>query len=246
MTLKKTLLLSAILALAAQRLPAQTIIGAAINNGNMDQTVVITPPGLPKPTVWQYDGSRTLDGAFADALSSEPWAGPAPTPDTNPGDFGVFFKAFQGNLTTQNLVTGRLSQTHTATPGLIYTLTGWAGAEENYSGLSLVNAITRTEMAIEFLDASSAVVGNSVLDLKTAGLGQGVGVAFGYQQFSLTATAPAGAASVRASVAMIDGYNTSLPRQAFVVDDFTLTAIPEPTGLLAIALGIACLGVRRR
>src|SRR6516164_7675122 len=83
------------------------------NNGNLDLThATEVVPGffLPKPNVWTYVGTRAISGPYADGLSSEPWAGPAPTPVTFDGnlnppppdgfggpDGGVFYKAFGGN-----------------------------------------------------------------------------------------------------------------------------------------------------
>src|SRR6478736_3188118 len=89
---------------------AQIIIGGSVNNGNLDRThAVEIVPGffLPKPDVWQNIGFRTISGPYEDEMSSEPWAGPAPTPVTTDGnlnppppdgcggpDCGVFLKPF--------------------------------------------------------------------------------------------------------------------------------------------------------
>ena len=98
---------------------AQVLIGGSLNNGNLDRshaTEVVPGFFLPKPNVWIYTGTRTLTGPYGDGLSSEPWAGPAPTPvttdnllnppfpdgagDTNvDGDAGIFFKPFTGGGT---------------------------------------------------------------------------------------------------------------------------------------------------
>ena len=63
-----------------------------LTNGNLDQTypqVIVdnAPPGagpedffLPKPLGWVNEGTRAITGPYEDELSSEPWAGPAPTP----------------------------------------------------------------------------------------------------------------------------------------------------------------------
>src|SRR5262245_35271898 len=70
---------------AAPTSKAEVIIGGSVNNGNLDrgQPVEIVPGFfLPKPLVWQNVGTRTLTGPYEDEMSSEPWAGPAPTPVT--------------------------------------------------------------------------------------------------------------------------------------------------------------------
>src|SRR5258705_12793559 len=82
---------------------AQIIIGGSLNNGNLDTTYqqeIVPSFFLPKPTIWQNIGFRTITGPYEDEMSSEPWAGPAPTPVTTDGigadDWGVFFKPFSG------------------------------------------------------------------------------------------------------------------------------------------------------
>lgn len=261
---KKNLLLVIVLVIAAaQTANAVVVIGGSTRNGYLDKTVATEiVPGffLPKPTIWQNDGFRTNTGAFEDEMSSEPWAGPAPTPVTTGGsasppppdgcggaDCGVFFKPFTGDVTTGNLATGHLYQDNPATPGLTYVLSGWAGAESNYSGL-IPNTVTRSELAVEFLDAANAVIGGSVLDLAAAGLGSAAGQPFGYQQFTVSAVAPANAAFVRSRVSMIDAYaNPMGGGQAFVVDDFRLESVPEP-GLISLAglAGLSILGFARK
>ena len=103
-------------------------------------------------------------------MSSESWAGPTPTPVTtdntlNPpfpegcgntavdGDCGVFFKPFSGGG-ANGPATGSLYQDNPATPGLKYTLTGWAGAELNV-------LMTDAVFAIDFLDAGNSTVGGA-------------------------------------------------------------------------------------
>ena len=133
---------------AASVAKAVTLIGGSVNNGNLDRTYAqeINPPApgffLPKPTIWQNTGSRTITGAYEDEMSSEPWAGPAPTPVTTDGllnsappagcdgpDCAVFFKAFSGNG-TDGAATGNLYQDNPATPGLTYVMTGWAAQKQ--------------------------------------------------------------------------------------------------------------------
>jgi hypothetical protein len=223
-------------------------------NGNLDltdATEIVPAFFLPKPESWQNVGTRTLSGPYEDEMSSEPWAGPAPTPVTMDGnanpphpdgcggpDCAVFFKPFSGNA-TDGPATGHLFQDVMATPGLRYILTGWAGAEPNV-------LMARAELALEFLDAGNNIIplsGQTLNLLPTLTVDNGQ--PFDYKQYSVQATAPAGAANVRARVSMIDGQgNPAGGGQAFVVDDFVLTAVPEPSAVvlgLASVLGLAAL-----
>jgi hypothetical protein len=232
-------------------------------NGNLDQTfaeliVDNAPPGpgpedfyLPKPLGWVNEGFRAITGPYEDEMSSEPWAGPAPTPVTTDGsglpgpdgcngqDCGVFFKPFSGNA-QNGAATGHLYQDVPATPGLLYTLTGWAGAEANA-------LMAGAEIALEFLDGGGIVIGGDVVDLLPT-LFIPNGEPFDYKQYTASAVAPAGTIEARARVSMLGGIGNPLGGgQAFVVDDFTLTAIPEPSSLLLAGLSlIGCLGIRRR
>lgn len=223
------------------------------NNGNMDLTQATEiVPGffLPKPKVWVYQGSRTISGPYQDALSSEPWAGPAPTPVTTDGnlnppppeghggpDGAVFFKAFSGNA-NDGAASGHLSQTFAATPGLTYRLTGWAGAEANFLG--------NGEFAIEFLNGGGGLLSAAVLDLNAAGLFVVNGQPFNYKEYQLQAVAPGGAVFVRARTSMVNGLpNPAGGGQAFVVDDFSL--VPEPASVSVVAMGaVGLLGRRRK
>jgi hypothetical protein len=238
---------------------AVIIIGGSVNNGNFDATypeLIVDNPDptpdffLPKPTVWINEGTRALTGPYEDELSSEPWAGPAPTPVTTDGsgapgpngcnglDCGVFFKAFSGNL-ANGPATGHLYQDNPAVPGWTYTLTGWVGAEANFLAAG-------AELAIEFLDAGNGIIGGTVLDLLPT-IYVDNGQPFDYKQYSLNGVAPAGTVNVRARVSMLGGTpNPAGGGQAFVVDDFTLEGVPEPTtaAITGVLLGLAAL--RRR
>jgi hypothetical protein len=210
------------------------IANAQLLNGSLDATYqqeIVPGFFLPKPAGWVNEGFRSITGAYEDEMSSEPWAGPAPTPDTNPGDFGVFFKPFSGN-SSDGPATANLFQDTAATPGLTYILTGWAGAEANYLA-------TRSLFAIDFLDAGNSVIGSTELDLVAAGLFVGNGQAFNYKEYTVMATAPANAVSVRARVSMIGGLSNPLGGgQAFVVDDFALVSVPEPASIMLGLMGL--------
>jgi len=233
-------------------------------NGNLDLTyahliVDNAPPGpgpedffLPKPLGWVNEGSRAITGPYEDEMSSEPWAGPAPTPVTTDGnlngphpegcggpDCAVFFKAFSGN-TANGPATAHLYQDVPAVVGLRYILTGWAGGEANLS-------VGGAEIALEFLDVGGSVIGGDVIDLLPTLLVVN-GESFNYKEYTASAVAPAGTTHARARASMIDGVPNPLGGgQAFVVDDFRLIAVPEPSGLVLAGLSLlGMLGMRRR
>jgi hypothetical protein len=161
-----TTVLAIVLGATLQHVRAVTLIGGSTNNGNLDRTheeEVVPGFFLPKPDVWINEGFRSISGPYEDEMSSELWAGPAPTPVTTDGvgnpcsgpDCGVFFKPFSGNP-NDGAGTGHLYQDNPATPGGNYTLTGWAGAEANA-------LMEDAEFAVEFLNAANSVIGGSTL-----------------------------------------------------------------------------------
>ncbi len=228
-----------------------------LTNGNLDRThAVEIVPGffLPKPDNWVAVGTRAISGPYHDELSSEPWAGPAPTPVTTDGllnppspdgcggpDCAVFFKAFSGNA-VDGLMTGSLYQEVAGTAGLEYVLTGWAGAEANLLAF-------QTVFALDFYDGVGVLLGSATADLFALGLMTPNGEPFNYKQFTVMGLAPPDTALVRARVSLIDGVgNPAGGGQAFVVDDFELdtTAVPEPATGGLMGLAVAYLAARRR
>jgi hypothetical protein len=224
-----------------------------LSNGNLDLTEATEiVPGffLPKPQVWVNTGTRAITGPYEDEMSSEPWAGPAPTPVTTDGlanpphpegcggpDCAVFFKPFSGGG-ANGPATGHLTQDVPAVPGVRYNLSGWAGAEPNA-------LMAGAEIALEFLDGGGAVIGGSVINLLPT-LYVDNGLPFDYKKYTTSAIAPAGTAEARVRASMIDAIgNPAGGGQAFVVDDFLLS--PEPTSAMLCLLGIAgMLGLARR
>lgn len=203
-------------------------------NGEMDSTSVSTQL-LATPDLWVAEADTD------DGLSSEPWNNVA-----GPDGKGVFFKTFRG--TPEAPYSAALYQDVTGTPGLTYLLTGWVGAGPGYSGLADAAGPTRTVLALDFLDASSALLASSEQDLNAAsGLGAGSGPGFGYDQFSVAGAAPTGTAVVRARFSMIDGYAVAgAGDAALVVDAFSLSVVPEPTALLLACGSLLGLAAQRR
>lgn len=214
-------------------------------NGDLDKTYqqeIVPGFFLPKPQTWKNDGFKSASGAYEDEMSSEPWAGPAPTPVTTNGvnsdDWGVFFKPFSGSA--NDLATGHLYQDVAGTAGTTYVMTGWAGGEAN---ALMEDAV----FAIDFVDVTGGVISTVALSLKPT-LVTANGQPFQYKQYTVTGVAPTGTAAVRARASMIRAQsNPAGGGQAFVVDDFTLDAVPEPGTMAFLSLvGLAALRRRKK
>jgi len=224
-----------VLTLAASSAQAQNLLA----NGTLDSTAVSSQV-LATPTNWDVIATGAIIGAFNDGASSEEFAGNPPTPDTGvgPADKGLFYKAFTGTA-ARGPMTVHLQQDNAAIVGQRYQLNGWAGAEANFLAAG-------AEMAIEFLDGGLSVIGGTTLNLVPT-LFVANGQPFNYKNYFLSSVAPAGTIGVRARVSMLGGTpNPAGGGQAFVVDDFELKAIAEPTSLGLAGLGLAALAVVRR
>jgi len=210
--------------------PGMNSIGS---NGQLGNT--------PNPP-WVVVAARGANPAFDDGASSEPWC------DVDGGGFGLFFKAFIGNPPwdpTAGPVDVHIAQTVPATPGRLYTLSGWWGAEDNYSGLHTPGA--NTIFALDFLDGSNVLISSAELDLEAAGLGDPANPGLNYEQFFVDAVSPAGTASVRARGSLFDGVFFQDPGQALVTDSWSLTSIPEPTtAVLGGAIAVGMVARRRK
>jgi hypothetical protein len=258
--MKRVLILFVAVALVACVTSAANAAVDILVNGNLDLTYAqeINPPApgffLPKPLGWVNEGSRAITGPYEDEMSSEPWAGPAPTPVTTDGnanpphpeggggpDCAVFFKPFSGNA-TDGPATGHLYQDNPGTPGMKYILMGWAGAEAN---ALMADAV----FALEFLDGGGVEIPLSGAELSLLPtLYVDNGEPFDYKKYTVEAIAPAGTAFVRARASMIGAMgNPAGGGQAFVVDDFTLMCVPEPASVALGLIGVmGLLGLVRR
>jgi hypothetical protein len=198
--------------------------------------------GATPNTPWVAFATRGANLAFDDGMASEAFA------DTDGGGFGLFFKGFVGNPPwdpTAGSVDATIYQEVAGTAGVKYTLSGWWGAEANFSGLNTPGA--NVIFAIDFIGNGGLLLGSAELDLEAAGLG-GADPGLNYELFSLSAVAPAGTQNVRARGSMIDGVFFQDPGQALVTDEWSLKAgddttsrVPEPqtvltTGLAAVSL----------
>lgn len=225
-------------------------------NGNLDA------PGLHEQDL--ATGWTLLEGPGAANAATFATFADHTTPAAGDG-VGLWFRAFEGTTPTDPRppVQAHLVQDVPAVPGLLYTMTGWARFEANWPGgfdflpsggtgepplpprwPAGTPSPTRTEFALEFLDIADAVLpGSLVLDLHDD-LGQTNDNQ--WHEHMLTAVAPAGAASVRVRASMIDGVNSDSNPQSAFVDDFSLTAIPEPGTMAMVLFGVGVLAFRRR
>lgn len=232
----------AVLLISSASLPLASAQNLLLN-GDLDS------PG-PGATIdnWSTDMFKTFSGDTTDLITLEPWIEIAPI--TNGGgdnDLGGFLKSFQGNGTTGDLATLHMYQDVIGSSGLLYQLTGYIGAGENYSGLLTDDSRgdTKTELAIEFdndNDRDNGWLGDAILDVKAAGLTSGAFPDFGAQQFSVSGVSPAGTTVVRARVSMIDAYGTMNPDPSAFIDDFSLQVIPEPSTVVLGVLGMLGVG----
>jgi hypothetical protein len=192
----------------------------------------------PNPP-WVVTATRGANPAFDDGAASEGFA------DHDGGGFGLFFKAFVGNPPwdpTAGTVDANIYQDVAGSAGTPYKLTGWWGAEANYSGLNTPGA--NTVFALDFYNGAT-LISSAELDLEAAGLG-GPDPGLNWELFTVSAVAPAGTTTVRARGSMIDGAFFQDPGQALVTDQWTLAAVPEPSSAILAAVALMGLVARRR
>jgi hypothetical protein len=180
---------------------------------------------------WTLDVNLPGDGAEPAArYQAAPWAS---NPTGTPG-IGIWNRAFDG--TPENPAEARIYQDVTGVPGTEYTLTAYYKAETFYTSAA-------TAVGIEFLQGGT-VVGSSNVDLNTAAAPYDGA----WNQYTVMATAPVGTETVRVFGLMVQGVVGAGNPQSSMFDDFSLTAVPEPsTGVLAALLfGCMAFVVHRR
>jgi len=152
---------------------------------------------------------------------------------TGPTGIGLWLRPFEGiNLGNGNVMTNaQLTQTVPATPGLTFNFRAWSRWEGGYSGgvttlhpqspSGAAPSPTETFLRIQFLDATNSTISSAQLNLRTVQFNDAV-----WRQHLLSATAPAGAVSVRVAALalnMIPNVNMQPGGQSVYFDDFSLT-----------------------
>jgi hypothetical protein len=194
-------------------------------NGNLDQ-IGLTTQANPCPIGWIVDSEKAISGPFSDGGDSEPWCNvidPA-------GGYGFFFKPFQGNQPSGDLLSVFLYQDVPSTPGTKFTLSGYASGEANFCGFFPTNVpAARALFVIEFLDSGSNLIASNAFDLVAAGMPNGgPGSMSSFPYTTAQVTAPAGTASCRAGATLLNAYSTT-GAQSFFVDGFDLESV-APAG----------------
>lgn len=192
-------------------------------------TAAFTPPGTPSARLISFaNHNRPLD----------------------PDGYGWWLQAFFGGGGAPP-VTAHLTQSVPATPGMTYTFSGWSLFEQNYAGG--VNVLspaspggataspTDTVFALEFYDMNSLLLAAFSKELKADGQTN----TQQWRQHTVTGLAPAGTTSVVVRASMLNGVFNVDPMMTAFVDDFSLTAVPEPTAATLVLAGLA-VAIRRR
>jgi hypothetical protein len=113
-----------------------------------------------------------------------------------------------------------------------------------------VASLTDTIFALEFLDGGGNVLPNSIVyELHNDGGQHNDNELDGrtWVQHVLTAVAPAGTVNVQVRAGMLNGeFNIDAPHQSVFFDDFSLTAVPEPSTCLLGLLSLGLVGLGRR
>ena len=184
------------------------------------------------------DDSAQFQGGFANAENG--------SGGTGDGGNGIWFKSFLGNRggdTNIPTANADITQSVVAPADGKYLLSFVAGREENF---------TAGEFSVSL--SSSGTGGSASVDLLTAPLifgniGGGASPALGGNPFSITLDGVTAGDTLTVSGAMVDGVDFNAPGgQSAFLDQFSLTAIPEPSSVVIGVLGALGVGwaARRR
>jgi hypothetical protein len=174
------------------------------------------------------------------------------------GNWHMWFQPYNSTFTEVTSAVAdnwaHLYQDVPGTPGLEYTMKGWALFEDYFAGgVTNLNdgtgampgtapfndgplSPTDTFFALEFLDVNGDVLAGSISDYELKANGQPSNTM--WMEHTLVAVAPAGTVEVRVRASMINGVLNPLPnpqafQQSFFVDAFSLTAAAAGSGGLA-------------
>lgn len=205
--------------------------GEKLTNGNLNT--------LGAPAGWVIEKTPDDNLSFAGS----------PSFAANTGNVGMWLRSWNGG-------DAKVLQTIAATPGAEYDFSAFSKWESGYIDLDPFHPETETFMTIEYLDASSTLIGSPItLLLDTVQQGDGM-----WRQFTVDGgVAPANTAFVRVSAGAKGMGNSTFDPQSAFFDDFSLNeilpgagaldsgAVPEPGTFALVGLACACmLGIRRR
>jgi hypothetical protein len=209
-----------------------TLLANANDLYNPDLDVIsVGPQVAATPDGWQIIASRSISnpgGGFSDGASSETFCNVQQA-----NGYGLFFKPFQGstNLGPGNydLLKVFFYQDNPSSPGVKYTLSGYASCEPNFCGILPAppgGTVPLVLFEVEFLNAGGGIIQSNAFDLVANGMHTG-GAGTMSQLTTPQYTAPAGTVTVRVGATMLNAYSTT-GQQSFFVDAFDLESVPLP------------------
>jgi len=173
---------------------------------------------IAAPTAWSVEKTAQDNIQFSSASYAR-------NSVNNPSSqIGMWLRSFAGG-------DAKILQTLPATAGGNYTFSGWSKWEDFYSGANPSSG-TETFMRIEFLDGATTpnVLSTKTLDIDPLCSGGGSECVVQipdktWRQFSFSATAPAGTASIRVSAGATGMALGAGNPQSAMFDDFSLTTV---------------------